>query len=922
LTPDGKWLVYLLRPQGSGEGSVIVRSTSGAEQRIYSAGRILQNADGTSALKMSPSGRWIAYFQGETVREGSEAEQTPAERSQTPGHGKTLILLETTRGVAAQFSNVQSFAFNAEAGTSASSDWLAVHHDDAAGKRLALRELGTDRSTDLAGVQEFAFNAPGSRLAWIDGAGVHAYSLRSRATTDLDVSGGARKALTWSPAGNALALFRDCDERTDEGAGRRGDACSILAFSGLDGPSLSRFVLQPKSWASFPRGFEISTDATRYPYVVRAPLMWREDERGLFFGVRHVRADTAVPSGDGVVIWRSSDVLLPSTERAIAADEQFSYLSFADLKSRRFVRLADEGIPEVEPHGRARSLLGFVSEPYDREYSLTGHRHRDYYLIDIETGERSLLVRKLALPLNWTIAPDPMLSPDGAFVVYLEGSDYISFNVSRKTRRNLTAGVSSTRFVEPVDLRSRVRQFLYPFPVFRGWGDGGRSILISDHYDIWSLPLGDADAVNLTVNGKRDGLIYIPTQLASAGENPSGEYADMRSESLSLADLYFRVLDSRTLRTGLARRTHRAAVPEILRWDDADVRYQKARRAETVVCTLQTAIVFPDYHVVSKDWRRLTRLTDANPQQARESWSPGARLVQYKTANGDELRGVLHLPAGYVDGHRYPTIVSIYLLQSDRLHHYRPPSIDGGMLVTDDIPRWTRAGYAVLEPDIQPRLNEPVKAALDSVLAAVRAGTETGVVDESRMALEGHSYGAYETGAIVTRTNIFRAAVPLSGLMNLISTYGTVYELWSGRRVPMSFTNESDQVFIAGPWWEHWHAFIENSSLFRVRDVTTPLLIVHGDKDTGASFLQSVEFFNNLRRAGKTEVALLQYRNEPHTFTDARLLADLTRRKQQFYDYLLKDGPPPIWWKAAGKPLVSQNDPFAGSPSEPHPQQR
>lgn len=147
-----------------------------------------------------------------------------------------------------------------------------------------------------------------------------------------------------------------------------------------------------------------------------------------------------------------------------------------------------------------------------------------------------------------------MLSPDGAFVAYPYEGDYIAFDAAQRTRRNLTAGLA-TRFMEPVDLQSRVRQHLYPFPVFRGWGDGRSSIQLSDHYDIWSLPLRAGEAVNLTVTGSSDGVIFIPTRLASAGEHPSGEYDDMRSQSLSLADdLCFRVVDSRTLRTGPARR--------------------------------------------------------------------------------------------------------------------------------------------------------------------------------------------------------------------------------------------------------------------------------------------------------------------------------------------------------------------------------
>jgi dipeptidyl aminopeptidase/acylaminoacyl peptidase len=100
---------------------------------------------------------------------------------------------------------------------------------------------------------------------------------------------------------------------------------------------------------------------------------------------------------------------------------------------------------------------------------------------------------------------------------------------------------------------------------------------------------------------------------------------------------------------------------------------------------------------------------------------------------------------------------------------------------------------------------------------------------------------------------------------------------------------------LKGPWWDYWDAFMKNAPLMSVRNVKTPLLMVHGDRDPAAPFSQAVEFFNTLQRAGKKAMVLLQYAGEEHSFSPAAE-RDSGAHMEEFFDHFLKGAPAPTWW--------------------------
>jgi dipeptidyl aminopeptidase/acylaminoacyl peptidase len=109
-----------------------------------------------------------------------------------------------------------------------------------------------------------------------------------------------------------------------------------------------------------------------------------------------------------------------------------------------------------------------------------------------------------------------------------------------------------------------------------------------------------------------------------------------------------------------------------------------------------------------------------------------------------------------------------------------------------------------------------------------------------------------------------------------------------------TFQYEQQQSRIGKDLWEGFDLYIENSPLFFVPNVTTPVLIMHNDEDGAVPWWQGIEFFNALRRCGK-KAWLLQYNGEAHNLRDRRNTRDLSIRLEQFFDHYLKGKPAPIW---------------------------
>ena len=244
------------------------------------------------------------------------------------------------------------------------------------------------------------------------------------------------------------------------------------------------------------------------------------------------------------------------------------------------------------------------------------------------------------------------------------------------------------------------------------------------------------------------------------------------------------------------------------------------------------------------------------------------------------------LPPGATRGDRLPALVTMYP-GSDITR--RAAAFGGGSVFTVPNLVFTSRGYAVVLCDLTLGPNQqagnPIRDMVDVLLPQVYRAAELGYVDLNRLAITGQSFGGYGTGSIITRTNIFRAAVPISGIFDLFGTYGRIDVDGGGFFLAWS---EGGQARMGTHPWADVRRYLDNSPYYNADKIATPVLIVHGTEDM--AYHDAGKLFSALRRLGKP-AQLASYLDQGHVISSWRRASaiDAARRMVAFYRRHLGD---------------------------------
>jgi dipeptidyl aminopeptidase/acylaminoacyl peptidase len=210
-------------------------------------------------------------------------------------------------------------------------------------------------------------------------------------------------------------------------------------------------------------------------------------------------------------------------------------------------------------------------------------------------------------------------------------------------------------------------------------------------------------------------------------------------------------------------------------------------------------------------------------------------------------------------------------------------------------------GYLVFEPDIHYENGHPGPSAMKSIVPGVQSLLSRGYIDPKGLGLQGQSWGGYQTAYIITQSHMFSAAMAGAPVANMTSAYGGIR--W-GSGLARAFQYEATQSRIGKSIWEGQQLYIENSPLFWLDNVTTPLFIMSNDMDDAVPWYQGIEMFVGMRRLGK-EVYMISYNNDVHNPASRANQKDVAMRMQQFFDNKLKGASTPDWM-VHGIPYVNK----------------
>ncbi|HEX6316891.1 MAG TPA: prolyl oligopeptidase family serine peptidase [Gemmatimonadaceae bacterium] len=917
LSNDGKWVAYTLSPQ-VGEGEFVVRSTTtsteyrvpvgyigrpnnipGGERprgggpgggRAGGAGR----GGGGASSPFTADGRYVFVTVQPSKEEVERQERANAARGGRAGRAggggapapqNRIVMVNLADGRTTPLPNVRSYRLPEASGTwmvftsapdSAASDSARAQGQGRAGggraggaaggnrrtygSPITLRNLDTGADEVITDVVAYQFD---------DSARVLAYTVASRSDSTKDgvylrnlVTGVTRPVVTGPGNYRSFAFDRTQQSfvfTSDREEFGRPDARQVI-YLGSVKTGAAEPVVRP----------EMLPEGMRFPDNVNVSL--NRSGTALQFAIAPPPEDT-IPA-DSLVgkarydLWHWKDpVLQPTQLLQVNQARNRTYTAVYHLATKKLLRLTHDSFPSVQLSDDGRIGLQSTGVPYDIQ-RMWGDGGNDVYHLDPSTGARKLIATK--------ISGNAQLSPGGKYIVFFDRDEWHTYHVGTGKVTNITGPTTTVHW----------EQETHSTPDepgawgIAGWTKDDRSILINDRFDIWEVdPTGAKPPVVLTDSlGRRENMTL---RLLALGRDEDERFVDVSKP------VWLSAFDEDTKASGFYRtRLDARRAPE--RVVMADVRYgipSKAKNAETYLVTKSTFVDFPNLWV-GPNLTSLTQVSDANPWQEEYNWGT-AELVTWTSMDGQPRQGILYKPENFDPSKKYPMISYFYEDRSDGLHAYVPPNGRNVINAT----HYVSNGYLIFEPDIYYEMGYPGPSAVKSVVPGVQKLLERGYIDPKRLGLQGQSWGGYQAAYIITQTQMFAAAMAGAPVANMTSAYGGIR--WeSGLNRSMQY--EAGQSRIGASLWEQPQLYMENSPLFHLPRVTTPLFIMSNDADGAVPWYQGIELFVGMRRLGK-EAYLVNYNNDVHNPASRANQKDVAQKMQEFFDAKLKGAPPPEW---------------------------
>lgn len=301
---------------------------------------------------------------------------------------------------------------------------------------------------------------------------------------------------------------------------------------------------------------------------------------------------------------------------------------------------------------------------------------------------------------------------------------------------------------------------------------------------------------------------------------------------------------------------------------------------------LQSPSEYPNYYVLNT-YKRIAPLPVTRFENPfRSIANVYKEVVKYKRPDGVELTGTLYLPDGYdrQKKEKLPLIMWAYPTE------YKDKSSAGQNTTNPNefiYPYygspiyWVTRGYAILDDASFPIVGEgdaePNDTFIEQLVANARTAIDAldsmGYIDRKKVAVGGHSYGAFMTANLLTHSDLFAAGIARSGAYNRTLT-------------PFGFQAEERN------YWEAPKVYNDMSPFMHADKMKHPLLLIHGgdDNNSGTYTMQSERYFNALKGFG-APARLVILPKESHSYVAKESVLHLLWEQDQWLEKYVKDVP-------------------------------
>ncbi|MFZ4862099.1 S9 family peptidase [Sphingobacterium sp. Mn56C] len=302
-----------------------------------------------------------------------------------------------------------------------------------------------------------------------------------------------------------------------------------------------------------------------------------------------------------------------------------------------------------------------------------------------------------------------------------------------------------------------------------------------------------------------------------------------------------------------------------------------------ILISLQSAKDYPNYYLKNiKTGKQKAVTAIENPFKSLAAVHK--EVLNYKRNDGVDLSGTLYLPAGYdfKNKEKLPLLIWAYPRE------YKDKNTAGQSTANPkeftfpsygSFIYWVSKGYAVLDNAAFPIVGEGSQEPNDTFIpqlvanaeAAIDAVYNLGYIDRKKVAVGGHSYGAFMTAHLLSNSNLFAAGIARSGAYNRTLT-------------PFGFQSEQRN------FWDDTDLYLTMSPFVSANKMKTPLLLVHGaaDNNPGTFTLQTERYFQALKNLG-APVRMVILPRESHGYAAQENIFHLLWEQEQFLDKYLKN---------------------------------
>lgn len=743
------------------------------------------------------------------------------------------------------------------------------------GKLLTIQDLNTNKLVLFKHVTQIEVSKSGRYVAFIQQEKFKKDSLR------LNVYDNKNKT-TWT-----------ANKRVLEYAGLNfsGTQEQLLGLYTTDTASNKRWVL-----------FELKPEAKTISILIDSSKVFDNNEvlsstfkpyynnqdSDLFFGVfdkpEKPFKDTLLESEKAKLdLWHwKDDRLQPQQLVELKRDQNRTNLFVYHTKTNEFVRLGQDSLRLRNSEKLPQEFILASSDEAYRFETWKYPNFANYYLISVSDGK--------IIPILEKKSEAPTLAPDQKHLVYWNENTKQFYLMDTKTQVEtcITCGLN-------VNLLEDINGMIFdPQPIgVIGWGPEDKTVFVAAEKDIVLYDLEKKKAVIFTDLFKK----------TDTDTNYTYSLHKLNSDSLRFYPEY--TLLVKVDKTTKAEEVYRikgdffqANFELIAGSNHSYGSFRKAKNSDRLLMTRASNKDYPDLYTSTKAGEDIKQISTCNPQQSQYNWST-VELIKWNSYSGIPLEGLLYKPENFDVNLEYPLLVYFYETYSDQLHNHYAPKPTASIIFPTE---YASAGYVVFIPDIRYTAGHPANGAYDCIMSGTDAVLQKYTnIDPKRLGLQGQSWGGYQTAQLITMTDRYAAAMAGAPVSNMFSAFGGIR--W-GSGYSRQFQYEHSQSRIGKTIWDAPELYIENSPLFGLPKVKTPLLIMHNDEDGAVPWYQGIELFVGLRRLQKP-VWMLNYNGDDHNLMKPANRMDLSIRMRQFFDFYLLGKAEPLWLKV-GIPAIEK----------------